>query len=235
MSSLYTKNSADEIEERLATLCTQLTISAASNRHDLHLACEDFYCRVLNMAYGYNLENANIGAFNNPGYDLMDDGARLLVQVTAESSRVKISETLESIPLAYSGYALKFLLLVARKPRFQKKPFPNPAGLAFDPQVDIIDIGDLMRQIRSLAPDEMEPLHALVMRELKPDILNAPELDSELAEVVGILGAEPLSKSAGTSNVSPFEIDEKVRANALEGRRKTILQASEYACKLERI
>ena len=232
---MYTKDRADEIEERLATLCHQLTIGAASNRHDLHLACEDFYCRVLNMAYGYKLENANASGFNNPGNDLVDDEARLLVQVTAENSRAKIEATLQGMPAGYSGYSMKFLMLVSKKRRFREKPVANPAGLAFDLQADVMDIGDLMRRIRTLAPEDMEPLHALVMRELRPDMQNAPGLDSELSEVVGILSAESLLEISDPTNVEAFKIDEKVAVNSLEGRRKTILGAAVRSHKLERI
>lgn len=45
------------------------------------------------MIYGWNLESANVKRINTAGYDLVDDGAKLFVQVSKDSSREKIKHS----------------------------------------------------------------------------------------------------------------------------------------------
>lgn len=81
---MHTPDLIRDIEERLVYLCGLVAVDGASNRLNTHLDLEDFFVQVLNALLGTNLRNANYDSFNNAGYDLVDDGSGLVVQVTAD-------------------------------------------------------------------------------------------------------------------------------------------------------
>ena len=213
----------NEIQQRLAALSAQLKLRGAGNMFDLHISCESFFCRILNTAYGYNLRNANDESENTPGFDLIDESRSLLVQVTTDTKRSKITSSIRKVPQKFAGYTIKFMFVSSEKPKRENAPIPNPANLKFTFGADEIYLTDLMRQIRTLGLDELEDLHAFVMREL--DLTTPPNnLDSLLAQVVKSYNElpEPTSLQNDKYHRIKFAIDDKIIRNSLQDSRQRI-------------
>ena len=60
-------------------------------RYDINKTCEFFYARLLNILRGYNLVNKNNVSPNYPGIDLIDENARIIIQVSSDNKKQKNS------------------------------------------------------------------------------------------------------------------------------------------------
>ena len=88
---VYLKN----IAENLALLSREVSILNAVNLYDINIIAEDFFPGLLNLIYGYELQNANHLEKNAPAIDLIDRKNRIAVQVTSDNSSTKIRHTIE--------------------------------------------------------------------------------------------------------------------------------------------
>ncbi len=83
---------------------------------DLNTYAESFYCEIINLIFGYNVKNANIQQHNNSGYDLIDSEQRIIIQVTSNTGKSKVKNTVELVDKQqYSGYTLVMLYIGGRK------------------------------------------------------------------------------------------------------------------------
>lgn len=225
------------IADRLTFLCHRIVVDGASNRLNMYLDSEDFFSNILNAVFGVKLKNANYQHFNTPGYDLIDPHAKLVVQVTADKSRSKIQDTLKSIPASCSGYTLKIMLLMPKKPQMRKQSFENPSQLLFSPHDDILDVGMLVNMVRGLGADEVERIYEYVVKEMAPHypIVDNRMVDSLLVDIVEILLSAPAAEGASPNNLAPFSIDEKIDLNGLGLYRKQMRLMAGYVGKLDGI
>ncbi len=140
----------DAIKSRLTELAANITASGRLNQTDIHVISENFYAELLNIAYGWNLKNANVDHPNAEGIDLVDDNEKILVQVSATCSKRKIDHSLKEIDEAYRGYHFYFLPLIAVPAKSQKmRTYFPPHDVIFNPQNDIIEIVDLIQALQA--------------------------------------------------------------------------------------
>lgn len=239
---MHTPDLIRDIEERLVYLCGLVAVDGASNRLNTHLDLEDFFVQVLNALLGTNLRNANYDSFNNAGYDLVDDGSGLVVQVTADDSRAKIQSTLNAIPASYAGYDLKFLMLVPKAKRHRDKALGNPSKLNFSLRDDVWDMAAVVSKIRALSPDRVEQLHDYVVKELRscypmfdPGAFDPGKFDSMLVHIVEVLVEAPADSNSLGARVNPFSLDEKIDLNGLKPCYGQIQLVASYAGKLDSV
>ena len=83
------------IIERLAILSTKVSLLNSVYYTDINRSCEDFYCRILNYVFGYELVNINIDEDNSVAIDLGDKKNKLAIQVTSENRLEKSRDTLQ--------------------------------------------------------------------------------------------------------------------------------------------
>ena len=102
MAMLQRQTYINDILNRLSGLASSVKLHGLLNLLDLHVISEDFYLGLLNLIYGWKLRNANSLQQNAPGIDLVDDSNRILVQVTATSTKGKIDHSLKEIPEKYT-------------------------------------------------------------------------------------------------------------------------------------
>lgn len=225
------------IADSLTYICGRISIDSSINLHDSSVISEDFFCRFLNLAFGWNLVNANALVQNMPGFDLIDEQSRILVQVTSTSTRKRIQTTLDNEVFAdYGGYHMIFMLLVDKKPRYDRKEFDNPHELDFDAKRDIWDISDLVAKIKSIPGIAIiEELDDLVKREVGP-CLRTSRRPYLLAEVVKAL---VYAADSGLNIVDDAPvvvgIDEKISRNRLEPLREVIVEAAPYTWELDKL
>lgn len=140
-----------KISSELGRLQSELDILNSVNLYDIDIISEDFFAGLLNLIYGYQLQNANHEKKDAKAIDLFDKENKITVQVTYENDSGKIQETINKYIECklYADYdRLVFFLL--RKKKQYKKEFDTKELFHFDKQHDVIDITDLSQAIRAL-------------------------------------------------------------------------------------
>ncbi|KMQ18029.1 SMEK domain-containing protein [Bacillus mycoides] len=165
---LRTEQLSKSIEQQLIYLAFTLDVRGKLSLFDLHKYCEDFSKNLLNLMYGYRLENLNEQNFNEPGMDLGDRVNEVAIQVTTNKTSLKINETLEKItPVQKESYK-KFIVLIlgTKQKRYTiKSHLASPVNFTED---NIWDIIDLLQRINSLTALQMKKVDDF----LKDEIIN---------------------------------------------------------------
>jgi hypothetical protein len=210
------------IDAKLSILSYRVTIRGKLNILDFHLHSENFYMYLLNLLYGWNLENMNSSKQNVEAIDLIDNINKIIIQVSATSTKAKIETALQKeIFTAYPDYSFKFLSIANEATDLRTKTFSNPHKVCFEPVNDVIDIQSISRKVLSLEIDRQRELYELVKKELGSDI-DTVKLYSDLALIIGILSEEDLSYIEAIKNLNPYEIDKKILFNNLKTSRLII-------------
>lgn len=131
------------------------------NRNTVHLldvntTAEDFICGLFNRIYGYSLHNLNsVEQQNYPGIDLGSVNDGVAVQVTSDGSRDKIQHTIDvfSRHNYYLEYPRLVVFIIGKKKSYSKN-FETSGLFSFDQVKDIIDIPDLIKDIKSISNTE---------------------------------------------------------------------------------
>ncbi|MFM7364740.1 MAG: SMEK domain-containing protein [Cuspidothrix sp.] len=144
---------------------------------DQHIIAEDFVAKVLNTIYDYNLINLNSKNISYPAIDLGDDNKKVCFQVTSTSpkyQRRKIKDTISKFIKAekYKDFiSLKFLFLGDKQKTYQKG-FDTQNKFTFDPKKDVINLQDLICELKSLPDEKLEKLNHLIKNEIFYDNLS---------------------------------------------------------------
>ena len=235
MSEIMRDRYCTDIENALIGLQDRLEIRVAGNLTDLHVYAEAIMVSVLNPTLGLDLKSANILSPNAPAIDLVDDASKTIIQVSADSTRLKIQSSLKKEKLAsYSGYRLVFVFLVSKHPRYQGKPFDNPHGVLFDVSEDVLDLGELMARVRVLPILQLEAAHNTLMREIHLDRANPLKLTRGLSDIVkSLMAANPEERQS--QPLIAFRIDEKIQRNKLVRSKRDIQELSALTYPLDGI
>jgi len=188
----------DRLSSNLAILSNKLVIDNSNNDFSLNIQLETTFFKILNVVYGYNLENANLLKANSPGVDGIDEDNKLLVQVTSTFSNQKIEHTIDQV--LKEGLHKKYdkLLIVFLKNNkrplsasFLKKIKTKIKGkLEIDFNDFIIDSNDIFKRLSG--EQDFQKIESCV------NILN------------GVLDLVPAQKLAGYQLVSLSFDDEEV-------------------------
>ncbi|MFT5337457.1 MAG: hypothetical protein ACI9YL_001460 [Luteibaculaceae bacterium] len=221
------------IEEKLQTLSKRIESRGKLNLLDLHVHSENFYLHLFNKLYGFELENMNAFLQNVEAIDLIDNTNKIIIQVSATSTKRKIEDALKKNILAgYKDYSFKFVSISKDASDLRNKSFTNPYGLTFAPATDIYDINSILNYINSKSADETKPLYGFIKSELGNDI-DMVKLDSNLASIINILSNEEWSNANKVSDVNTFEIERKIIHNKLTNSRVIIEQYALFNNKVD--
>jgi len=209
------------IEFRLSCLATRLELRGGLNVLDLHIHSEDFYPRLLNLVFGWNLKNLNATDQNAAGIDLVDSGQRLVAQVSATGTKQKINSALAKDLKAYSGHRFKFICITKAAPQLRTQTYENPYALVFVPATDIHDCPSLIAAIKALDTDKMEAIRNFLRAELKNEA-DPAKVESNLATIVKSISEQDWQAPGGAPETIPYEIDGKITFNQLDKARALI-------------
>ena len=185
---------------------------------------ENFYCELLNILKGYQLQNMNLVKPNYPAIDLGDAGEGIGIQVTSSATRKKVQDTLDA--MFRNGVEQEYphlVMLITNKWVESRKAFRMDGVCQFDPNGDIWDTDWLLAQIDRVT--ELEKLreihdylreHLHLVREPVP-ALNLP-LQSGMA-AKNFVGREKEHRELAQR----FEQDQIVVLSGLGGMGKTEL------------
>lgn len=160
---IYLKN----IAENLALLSREVSILNAVNLYDINIIAEDFFPGLLNLIYGYELQNANHFEKNAPAIDLIDQKNRIAVQVTSDNSSAKIRHTIEEFNKnqAYNLYDRLVVLILTQKKNYSTN-FDTQGRFSFDKASDIWDVEKLIKDIRKLETEQIKSISEYLSEEL---------------------------------------------------------------------
>lgn len=160
---IYLKN----IAENLALLSREVAILNVVNLYDINIIAEDFFPGLLNLIYGYELQNANHFEKNAPAIDLVDQKNRIAVQVTSDNSSAKIRHTIEEFNKnqAYNLYDRLVVLILTQKKNYSTN-FDTQGRFSFDKASDIWDVEKLIKDIRKLETEQVKSISEYLSEEL---------------------------------------------------------------------
>ena len=140
------------IDNYLVEFTTHIKQNNQSGKYDINKNSEYRAINLLNIIYGYDLENANkVISDNFPAIDLIDYNKRVAVQVTSTTSKDKLTYTLEKFVekgLYNSIDKLIIYILTDKQERYNDKSIEEinnitKSFIKFDIKKDIIDNKDL--------------------------------------------------------------------------------------------
>ena len=222
------------IEERLNFLAYRIEKRGKINLLDLNIHSETFFAELFNILYNYNLVNLNYIKQNTEGIDLIDTKNKIIIQVSATSTKEKIENSLNKvIYLFYKDYNFKFISISKEvSSKLRATEFENPYNLIFDSQKDILDSTTLLRYILNLEIDKQKILFEFIKKELGEEI-STIKVDSNLATIINILAEEDLDFKNTEINTTIFVIEEKINYNNLNGVRELIDDYKIFSVKLD--
>lgn len=210
------------IDEKLHVLARRIETRGKLNMLDLHLHSENFYLHLLNLLYGYSLENLNKKLQNVEAIDLIDHTNKIVVQVSATCTKQKVESALAKKLLNdYKDYSFKFISISKDASDLRKKTFKNPYSLIFVPTTDIVDITSVLNTTLSKKAVEIKEVYRFIKEELGGEV-DVVKLDSNLASVINILSKEKWDETNESESVNSFEIERKITHNDLKDSKDII-------------
>ncbi|MCK8118635.1 SMEK domain-containing protein [Pseudoalteromonas sp. 2CM37A] len=151
----------------LTWLSTQVSVSNKLNLTDINVHSENFYRDLLNLAFGYNLQNINIIEPNSAAIDLGDSNARIAIQVTSTSSLSKTRHTVEKFieKTLFKNYDRLIILNIVEKTA-HKISSVGDDSYCLDTKKDIWDVGDLAVMINDLPLEKIEEVSVFLNKQL---------------------------------------------------------------------
>jgi len=224
------------IEERLAWLSVRITSRGSLNMYDINIHCEDFYMRLLNLLYGWNLVNANTIQRNSPAVDLIYTSGNIIVQVSSTNTTTKIQSSLDKLDAQYNGYNYKFVSIAKPADKLKEHKFSTPSSLniQFEASKDIYDIDTLLNKIKSLSAAEMEEVYKFIKQELQFET-DELKLETGLAHVINELSEIDLESNEAVFDTTPYDIDNKIIKNNLDVFKEVVEQYDVYFYVVQRI
>lgn len=222
------------IEQRLNFLAFRIETRGKLNLLDFNLHSENLYVHFCNELFDWQLKNMNIDKQNAEAIDLVDHNNKIVVQVSATSTKQKVEAALSKDLSAFREYSFKFIAISKDASSLRGKTFANPHSLLFVPQQDIYDVASILRYISSLSIDKMKKIESILRKEIKTDA-SPVKLESNLATVINILAKENLATIDTQPETISFGIVDKIEFNDLRDRRDLIEDCHVYCGIIDRI
>lgn len=187
----------------------------------------------MNHLLGYELENINVFKQNTEGIDLVDNKNKVIVQVSATSSKQKIENSLaKSIFENYSGFGFKFIAISGDAGKLRAQTFANPYKVVFSPLNDIYDIKSLLNIVLNMQISAQRGMYEFLKDELG-SFVDIVKVDSNLASIINILSQVDLSGEVDSPEINSFEILRKIEFNDLLTVQPTIDDYKIYYSRLD--
>lgn len=161
----------NSIVDKLSWMDTTVRLRNSQNLYDVDIHAESFFCELLNLIFGYKLENLNYSKKNYVSIDLGDRESKIAVQVTAQKTRAKIQDTLNKF--IANGHQEEYdrlivLIIGSEKPRFTK-PFNIDNSFCFDAATDIWDTSYLVDRVGEKSNEDLLKIYNFFQEQLYPN------------------------------------------------------------------
>ena len=224
----------DLCTQKLFILVYEIEIRGHLNILDLNIHAENFYARLLNLIFGYSLQNLNTTTQNAVGIDLIDHTAKVVLQVSSTATKTKVEASLGQDLVNYAGYRFRFVALTIDASSLKSKVFANPHSLAFTPTDDIFDVKSIGNIILALDLPRQHQIYQFLKKEMPSRDTEAPS-DSNLTALIKILANEDLRAQHQTDAPIPFNVDNKITFNNLSAAAQIIDDHKIYYHKVDKL
>lgn len=223
-----------KIKTLLNILKSEIKDSGKLNLLDINVHAEDFFRDLLNLIYGWQLQNLNQWNLNAAGGDLWYDYGKIVIQVSSTATKDKIQSSIDKLSAEqFAGYRFKFLRIDGDVIKLRKELYNTHDDIVFNPSVDIIDISTLLNDITHLDIDCLRRVCELCEKEIVP--LDTPKVtETDLAIVVKALATNVKNWSKERRPIG-FDVDKKIDFNHLEGKRRLINDYKLYIGRLNAV
>lgn len=204
------------------------------NLHDVNVHSENFFRDFLNCLRDWELRNANEIQSNEAGIDLIDDKHKVVIQVSSESTKNKIQESINKTNLEkYKDFSFYFLSLTTSADNLRDKEYTIPRELIFHPKTNILDIDGIIAEVNSKPIDIKKYLYNITVKHLGPCAI--PQRNtSSLAKVVKAL-EQSSTDDVDSFQKIPFIIQAKITENKLDAISGSIKDNVIYLSMLNQI
>ena len=142
------------ITSLLAKIYTEIELLNKSGLTDKNIFAENLMRQLFNAIFGYQLVNANTksGKSNYPGIDLIDEDNKVVCQVSSETSKKKIEETISRVQdnKSLHDFHLLYIALTNDPKNLPKYKCQDGLTFTFNPSEDVYDGHRLIMQIENL-------------------------------------------------------------------------------------
>lgn len=223
-----------KINTLLNLLKSEIKDSGKLNLLDINVHAEDFYRDLLNLVYGWHLQNLNQWNQNSAGGDLWYGDGKLVIQVSSTATKDKIQSSIDKLNAElFAGYRFKFLRIDGDVKKLRKESYDTHDDIAFDPQSDIIDMSSLLNDISHLGIDDLKGVYELCVKEIVP--LDTPKItETDLAIVVKALATNVKDWTKERRPIK-YDVEKKIVFNYLEEHRRLINDYKLYIGKLNAV
>ena len=229
------KRHIDIISLRLAILSNEVKLKSAVNLLDTNVLSEDVFKTILNTIYGWNLQNANVAEQNIKAIDLVDNTAKIFVQVSSDNSKAKIQSSLNKIELPkYNGYTFKFVCISKGVSNLKKSTFDVPAGISFNVDADSYDDKRLLRDVMAKDIDTIAKLTSYLEKSILPSTVEERR-PSVITYVINCLSEESLAEVSVNPDVKPFDFIPKIDLNKLVKWKTIVTEYAVYSVLVDKI
>lgn len=210
-------------------------MNGSINLLDSNVLSEDIFKTILNIVYGLNLHNANLDVQNNKAIDLVDDAAKVFVQVSSDNSKTKVQNSLDKIELPlYDGYTFKFVCISKGVSHLKKSSFTVPTGISFDIETDSYDYKRILRDVLGKDIDTISKLASYLEKSIFPASADERR-PSVITFVINCLSEESLSDVYVNPDVTPFDLMPKMDLNKLVKWKAIVSEYTVYSLLVDKI
>jgi hypothetical protein len=86
----------DKITGHFYSIDNRLGRDGSNHLLNYHTYMERIYCGLLNLIFGFSVQNLNTEQLNAPGIDLVDNERYISIQLSSDASAKKIRKTLNT-------------------------------------------------------------------------------------------------------------------------------------------
>lgn len=149
-----------KISDSLGLLKMVVELRSSINFYDINIVAEDFFVGLLNLVYGFELQNINFLERNAAAIDLFDTKNKLAIQVTSDNDSGKIKHTLKEFveKECYKEYDRLIILILTNKKSYTTN-FDTEEKFNFDKKKDIWDIEKIYKDIRNLDLQKLKDIN----------------------------------------------------------------------------
>ena len=203
------------ITSRLSYLSSEIRLNGSINILDSNVLSEDIFKTILNIVYGLNLHNANLDKQNNKAIDLVDDAAKVFIQVSSDNSKTKVQKSLDKIEVPkYNDYNFKFVCISKGVSHLKNFSFTVPTGVSFDAETDSYDYKRILRDVLVKDIDTISKLASYLEKSILPASADERR-PSVITYVINCLSEESLSEVSVNPDIKLFDYIPKIDFNKL--------------------
>jgi len=223
------------ITSRLSYLSSEIRLNGSINLLDSNVLSEDIFKTILNIVYGLNLHNANLDKQNNKAIDLVDDAAKVFIQVSSDNSKTKVQKSLDKIEVPqYNDYNFKFVCISKGVSHLKKFSFTVPTEISFEAETDSYDYKRILRDVLAKDIDTIRKLASYLEKSILPASADERR-PSVITYVINCLSEEKLSDVSVNPDVTPFDLMPKMDLNKLVKWKTIVSEYTVYSLLVDKI